>query len=100
MPPAVADGVPVRWVDPASPWLADVGGDPSSARHRAGLAIRVALLFDDTKADLRHTEEFECVVVGLGERQGFAGESADVTTATHHHGEEKLGAGAVKLTVL
>ncbi|KAI5834215.1 PTR2-domain-containing protein [Schizophyllum commune Tattone D] len=45
-------------------------------------------------------EEQHLNVVGLGERQGFAGESADVTTATHHHGEEKLGAGAVKLTVL
>ncbi|KAI5887196.1 PTR2-domain-containing protein [Schizophyllum commune H4-8] len=45
-------------------------------------------------------EEQRLNVVGLGDRQGFAGESADVTTATHHHGEEKLGAGAVKLTVL
>ncbi|KAL1759598.1 proton-dependent oligopeptide transporter family [Schizophyllum commune] len=45
-------------------------------------------------------EEQHLNVVGLGERQGFAGESADVTTATHHHGEEKLGAGAVKLAVL
>ena len=68
VPPAVADGVPVRWVDPAAPWLPQVGGDPSSSRFRAGLAVRVALLFDEAKADLRHTEEFECVVVGLGER--------------------------------
>lgn len=67
VPPAVADGVPVRWVDPAAPWLPEVGGDPSSTRHRAGLAVRVSLLFDETKADLRHTEEFECVLVGLGE---------------------------------
>lgn len=68
VPPAVADGVPVRWVDPAAPWLPEVGGDPASHRHRAGLAVRVALLFDDAKAGLRHTEEFECVVVGLGDR--------------------------------
>jgi hypothetical protein len=68
VPPAVADGVPVRWIDPAAPWLPEVGGDPTSTHHRAGLAVRVALLFDDAKADLRHTEEFECVVVGLGER--------------------------------
>ena len=26
------------------------------------------MLFDDTKADLRHTEEFECVAVGFAER--------------------------------
>lgn len=67
VPPAVADGVPVRWVDPAAPWLPEVGGDPASSRHRAGLAVRINLLFDETKADLRHTEEFECVLVGLGE---------------------------------
>ncbi len=43
------------------------GGDPASSRFRAGLAVRVGLLFDEAKADLRHTEEFECIVVGLGE---------------------------------
>ncbi len=64
-PPKVADGTPVRWVDPAAPWLADVGGDPTSTSYRAGIAARVELLFDDAAADLRHTEEFECVVVGL-----------------------------------
>ena len=30
--PEVADGVAVRWVDVAAPWLGDVGGD--SAGHR------------------------------------------------------------------
>lgn len=79
VPPTVAEGVPVRWVDPAAPWLAEVGGDPTSPRYRAGLAIRVALLFDDTKADLRHTEEFECVVVGLGERV----DPAELVTVDH-----------------
>lgn len=62
--PRVAAGIPVRWVDPAAPWLVEVGGDPASPRHRAAIAARVDLLFDDTKADLRHTEEFECVLVG------------------------------------
>ncbi len=66
-PPKVADGTPVRWIDPAAPWLPEVGGDPESTSFRAGIAARVELLFDDTKADLRHSEEFECVVVGLGE---------------------------------
>ncbi|KAL1744893.1 POT family-domain-containing protein [Schizophyllum fasciatum] len=45
-------------------------------------------------------EEHHLNVVGLGQREGFAGESAEVTVATHHHGEEKLGAGAVKMDVL
>jgi hypothetical protein len=58
-------GAAVRFADPAAPWIAEVGGDPASTRHRAGLAARVELLFDDTKADLRHVEEFECVLLGL-----------------------------------
>jgi hypothetical protein len=72
VPPRVAPGVAVRWVDPAAPWLADVGGDPSSSRYRAALAARIRLLFDDTKADLRHIEEFECVLVGPGPQVDLA----------------------------
>ncbi|KAF8921380.1 POT family-domain-containing protein [Mucidula mucida] len=33
-------------------------------------------------------------VIGTGSRKGFANETADVTTAVHHHGEEKLGKAA------
>lgn len=65
--PEAADGVTVRWIDPAAPWLPEVGGDPDSTSYQVGLAARVELLFDDTKADLRHTEEFECVAIGLGD---------------------------------
>ncbi len=65
--PEVADGVTVRWVDPAAPWLPEVGGDPESTSYRAGIAARVEVLFDETKADLRHSEEFECVVADLGD---------------------------------
>jgi len=66
VPPTVADGVPVRWCDPAAPWLPEVGGDPASTRHVAALVVRAALLYDETGADLRHTEEFECVLTDLG----------------------------------
>lgn len=65
--PEAADGVTVRWIDPAAPWLPEVGGDPDSTSYQVGLAARIELLFDDTKADLRHTEEFECVAVDLGD---------------------------------
>lgn len=65
--PEVADGTPVRWVDPAAPWLPEVGGDPASTSYQAGIAARVQLLFDETAGDLRETQEFECVVVGLPE---------------------------------
>ncbi len=62
MAPDVADGVPVRWIDPAAPWLRDVGGDPDGTRYAAGIATRVHLLFDDTKADLRHEVEWEAII--------------------------------------
>lgn len=65
--PAVATGVPVRWVDPAAPWLAAVGADPTSTRHEAAFIARVALRYDDTAADLVHDEEYECVVFPLTE---------------------------------
>ena len=65
--PEVADGVPVRWADVASPWLNDVGGDPRGTRWEAGIVARVDLRYDDDKADLVHDEEFEAVLFPLGE---------------------------------
>ena len=59
--PPVADGVPVRWLDPAAPWAAEVGADPAGKRLQAFLAARVSLRFDDTKADLDTTQEWEAV---------------------------------------
>ncbi len=49
--PEVADGTPVRWVDPAAPWLTELGPgvDPTSTTLRAGVAARVQVLFDDTR---------------------------------------------------
>ena len=60
--PDVADGIEVKFVDTASPWLKDVGGDPDGKRLVAGVAARVNLLFDDTKADLRHEVEWEAII--------------------------------------
>ncbi len=60
--PEVADGVGVKFVDRAAPWLADVGGDADGRRFVAGIAARVSLLFDETKADLRHEVEWEAIV--------------------------------------
>jgi Helicase HerA, central domain len=65
-PPPVADGVPVRWLDPAAPWAAAVGAVPGGTRLAAGLAARVALLYDDDRAGVRHTEEWEAVLFPLG----------------------------------
>jgi hypothetical protein len=63
--PAVADGIPVRWLDPAAPWATQVGASPTSTTFAAGIVAAAELLFDDTKAGLRQTEAFECVLFPL-----------------------------------
>ena len=60
--PAVPDSLPARHATAAAPWLAEVGGDPEGDRLQAVLAARVELLFDEAKAKLRHTEEWEAIV--------------------------------------
>jgi hypothetical protein len=66
--PEVADGTPVRWVDVATPWLGDIGGDSRGVTLGAAAVARVALRYDETKADLVHDDEFECVLFPLGEQ--------------------------------
>jgi hypothetical protein len=65
--PEVASGVPVRWVDPAAAWLTEVGGSPHGTRYEPAVVARVQLRYDDTKADLVHDEEYECVLYPLHE---------------------------------
>ncbi|WP_420453199.1 helicase HerA domain-containing protein [Ilumatobacter sp.] len=79
MMPDVADGTPVRWVDPAAPWLAEVGGDERGRTMAAAAVARVSLRYDETKADLVHDDEFECVVFPLGEQF-----DADAMTPVDH----------------
>jgi hypothetical protein len=59
--PPVAEGVPVRWLDPGASWAAEIGADPAGKRLQAFLAARVNLRFDDTKAGLDTTQEWEAV---------------------------------------
>ncbi len=63
--PGTADGVPVRWVDPASPWLASIGGDPRGTRLEAAIVARVRMRYDDDKADLVTEAEYEAVLFPL-----------------------------------
>jgi len=65
--PDVADGTPVRWVDVAAPWLADVGGDSRGTRLGAAIAARVHLRYDEARAGVDHDEEYECVLFPLSE---------------------------------
>ncbi len=72
--PEVGGGIAVRWVDPAAPWLAELGGASSSSTYAAAVVARVTLRYDDTKADLVHDEEYEAVLFPLTSHP-------DVTTA-------------------
>jgi hypothetical protein len=63
--PTVAEGVAVRWLDPAAPWAAQAGAVANGTRLAPALMARVSLLFDDDKLDLRSTEEWEAVYLPL-----------------------------------
>ncbi len=63
--PAVADRIPVRYADPAAPWLTAVGADPAGRQLAAAVLARVALRYDDATADLVHDEEYEAVLFPL-----------------------------------
>jgi len=60
--PSVASGVDVRYVRSDAPWADAAGLSPTGLRHSAALAVRMHLLFDETKADLRHEVEWEGIV--------------------------------------
>ncbi len=67
LPPKVPDNLLVRYAHPTAPWLeaVDAGsseGNAEGIRLVPALAARINLLFDDTKADLRHSEEWEAVI--------------------------------------
>lgn len=73
--PTVAESARVRFLDAAAPWGRDIGAAPESTRLRPALAARVKLLYDETKADLRHEEEWEAVLFPID------GEQADMDQA-------------------
>ena len=59
--PKVAAGIASRWLDPATPWAAQIGAVPTGTTLLAGAVARVSLLYDDDKAGLRETVEWEAV---------------------------------------
>jgi len=63
--PQTADTVNVRYLNPAVPYAAALGVSADSKRLVAGLAVRVHLVFDDTKAKLRHDAEWESIITPL-----------------------------------
>jgi len=75
IPPPVAAGIAVSYLDPAAAWAKDVGATVGSARLRAFLAARVSLRYDDSAADVDEQEEFEAVYGPLDGGLDLASES-------------------------
>ncbi|MEA2010048.1 MAG: hypothetical protein U9N78_05020, partial [Actinomycetota bacterium] len=65
--PVVADGVAIRWIDPAAVWASDLGVDPTSTVYEAAAAVRVTARFDETRAGVDHTVEWEAVLFPLSD---------------------------------
>jgi hypothetical protein len=81
--PSVADVARVRYLDIAAPWAGDIGAAVESMRLRPGLAARVKLLYDETKANLRHEVEWEAVLFPID------GEQADMDLAVPADHDER-----------
>ena len=80
--PEVADGVAVRWIDVAAPWLAEAGGDAGGTLLEPRVVARVRLRYDDTKADLVHDQEYECVLFPLTDPLDVSPRHQPSTTTT------------------
>ena len=63
--PQIADTVAVRYLDRAVPYADAIGASADGKRLQAGLAVRVEMLFDDTKSKLRHETEWEAIITPL-----------------------------------
>ncbi len=63
--PQIADTVDIRYLDPGVDYADKVGASATGNRLRAALAVRIELLFDDTKAKLRHEAEWEAIFTPL-----------------------------------
>ncbi len=63
--PDAPKGVPVYYLDPATPWARDLGVDPRSTRMAPAVVARVHMRFDERRADVDHQEEWEAVLFPL-----------------------------------
>ena len=94
--PKVVAGRRVAWADPASPWLAQVGGSPTGTRFEAALAARIQLMFDDDKAAIRETQEWEAIVFPLSSPL----DPASAVQVDHDERDFRVAAPAVATYVL
>lgn len=64
-PPEVANGVTVSYLDPAAKWAGKIGADPTGTVYRPAAAATVQLVYDESKADLNHSETYEAIIYPL-----------------------------------
>ena len=65
--PTVAADIPVYFLHPASDWETVTAINHESSTYAAAIVTRVHLLYDDTKAKLKHEEEWETVIYPLSQ---------------------------------
>lgn len=53
------------YLDPAAPWAADLGADPTGTTLAPAAAVTVQLLFDETRAGISHSETYEAMIFPL-----------------------------------
>ena len=63
--PQTADNIRVRYLDPSVEYADTIGASAIGKRLQAALAVRVEMLFDDTKAKLKHKAEWEAFITPL-----------------------------------
>jgi hypothetical protein len=63
--PGVAAGIEVSYLDPAAPWAKSLDIDPTGTCLAPAAAVTVQLLYDETRADVNHTETYEAVIFPL-----------------------------------
>jgi len=63
--PRTADTIAVRYLDPAANFAEQVNASPTGKRLHAALAVRVEMLFDDTRSKLRHEAAWEAIITPL-----------------------------------
>ncbi len=66
--PRVDPSSAVYYLDPSAPWASQVRSIPGGRRLQAGLIARVHLKYDDNKAAVDHTEEWEAIIFPLSQR--------------------------------
>ncbi|MQA01073.1 MAG: DUF87 domain-containing protein [Dehalococcoidia bacterium] len=62
VPPSVASGVPVYYVDPAAPWAPELGAVAGGKRLAPVIVARAHLRYDETRAGVVHREEWEAII--------------------------------------